>query len=74
MFESALKRLFEFVTLCNTQIEKEAPWKLAKSEAPEERARLTTLLYDLAESLRIVAILIWPVLPDAAHGIFDQLA
>ena len=31
------------------------------------------LLYDLAESLRIIAILISPVLPKAAHGIFDQL-
>ena len=27
----------------------------------------------LAESLRIIAILISPVLPKAAHGIFDQL-
>ena len=27
----------------------------------------------LAESLRIIAILISPVLPSAAHGIFDQL-
>ncbi len=31
------------------------------------------VLYDLAESLRIIAILISPVLPKAAHGIFDQL-
>jgi methionyl-tRNA synthetase len=31
------------------------------------------VLYTLAESLRIIAILISPVLPRAAHGIFDQL-
>jgi methionyl-tRNA synthetase len=31
------------------------------------------LLYDAAEALRIIAILILPVLPQAAHGIFDQL-
>ena len=31
------------------------------------------VLYTLAESLRIIAILISPVLPKAAHGIFDQL-
>jgi methionyl-tRNA synthetase len=30
-------------------------------------------MYVLAESLRIIAILISPVLPKAAHGIFDQL-
>ena len=31
------------------------------------------VLYSLAESLRIIAILISPVMPKAAHGIFDQL-
>jgi hypothetical protein len=31
------------------------------------------VLYVLAESLRIIAVLISPVLPKAAHGIFDQL-
>ena len=34
---------------------------------------LDAVLYSLAESLRIIAILISPVLPKAAHGIFDQL-
>jgi len=37
------------------------------------KAELETILYELAESLRIIAILISPVLPKAAHGIFDQL-
>ena len=31
------------------------------------------MLYTLAETLRRLAILISPVLPKAAHGIFDQL-
>ena len=31
------------------------------------------MLYQLAESLRILAILVSPVVPKAAHGIFDQL-
>jgi methionyl-tRNA synthetase len=34
---------------------------------------LGALLYHLVESLRIIAILISPVLPRAAHVIFDQL-
>ena len=37
------------------------------------KRRLDAILYHLAESLRIIAILISPVLPRAAHGIFDQL-
>jgi len=39
----------------------------------KDQALLDDVLYDCAESLRIIAILISPVLPKAAHGIFDQL-
>ena len=48
-----------------------APWKLAK-EIPDAKLN-SRFLYDLVESLRIIAILISPVFPKAAHGIFDQL-
>ena len=56
---------------CNEIIDREAPWRLAKD--PDKKDMLDALLYFLAESLRIIAILISPVLPKAAHGIFDQL-
>ncbi len=59
-------------TMCNEMIEREKPWALAKDPAQAER--LDCVLYTLAESLRIIAILISPVLPKAANGIFDQLA
>ena len=59
------------VTARNQFVDKAAPWKLAKS--PEQADGLDAVLYYLAESLRIIAILISPVLPKAAHGIFDQL-
>ena len=57
--------------LANQFIEKNKPWALAKDSAQSKL--LDWVLYDLAESLRIIAILISPVLPRAAHGIFDQL-
>ncbi|HEY3595120.1 MAG TPA: hypothetical protein VGL13_14645, partial [Polyangiaceae bacterium] len=56
---------------CNERIDAEKPWVLAKDASKSEQ--LDALLYHLAESLRIIAILISPVLPKAAHGIFDQL-
>jgi methionyl-tRNA synthetase len=59
------------VPLCNRLIDLKEPWRLAKD--PTHKARLSAVLHTLAESLRIVAILISPVLPKAAHGIFDQL-
>jgi methionyl-tRNA synthetase len=56
---------------CNRLIEATSPWSLDKDG--KDRVYLDEILYSLAESLRIIAILISPVLPKAAHGIFDQL-
>ena len=59
------------VDFFNRFIESHAPWALAKSTTGSDE--LDEVLYDAAESLRILGILISPVLPRAAHGIFDQL-
>ena len=55
----------------NALVEISAPWNLAKNKQQEKL--LDAVLYHLAESLRIIAIWISPVLPRGAHGIFDQL-
>ncbi len=69
--QAALAAVTDFVTACNTYVEMTAPWKLAKD--PERADTLDDVLYALAESLRIVAILLSPVLPNATRGIFAQL-
>ena len=56
---------------CNGFIDSEKPWMVAKDGT--RGGRLDEILYTLCESLRIIAIFISPVLPRAAHGIFDQL-
>jgi methionyl-tRNA synthetase len=63
----------EIVRKGNSLVESSAPWKLAKASDEASKKRLDSVLYSLAETLRIAAILISPVLPKAAHGIFDQL-
>jgi len=63
----------ELATLCNWSIEDTAPWRLAKEPDEDTRDQLDAVLYTLVESLRIITILISPVMPKAAHGIFDQL-
>jgi methionyl-tRNA synthetase len=68
---AALERINGFVVSCNQKIEVKQPWMLAKGDSGMEE--LDSFLYQLIESLRIIAILISPVLPRAAHGIFDQL-
>jgi methionyl-tRNA synthetase len=67
----ALEHAWDAVNACNALVDCAAPWKLAKN--PAQSGRLDAVLYSLAESLRIIAILISPVLPKAARGIFDQL-
>jgi methionyl-tRNA synthetase len=61
------------VEFFNWFIENHAPWALQKSADASDQALLDEVLYDCAESLRIIAILVSPVLPRTAHGIFDQL-
>ena len=68
---AAMERVGEFVTICNTYIEMTAPWKLAKD--PERAEALDHALFALAEALRISAILISPVMPNAAAEILYQL-
>ena len=76
-FQSSIDSVVAFAVSYNKAVEEYAPWKLAKDEkgAENEKARndLNAVLYHLAESLRIIGILVSPVLPKAAHGIFDQL-
>jgi len=69
--DSALSLIRAYCGQCNELIEKSAPWKLAKER--EQADRLSAVLYHLAEALRIIAILISPVLPNAAAQIFEQL-
>ena len=68
---AAIARMMEFATTCNTYIEMSAPWKLAKD--PSRSEALDHVLFVLAESLRVVGVLISPILPTAAREIFYQL-
>jgi methionyl-tRNA synthetase len=68
--DGAIQKAIDVATEANQFIERTAPWRLAKQN---ESVALESALYQLAESLRIIAILISPVMPKAAHAIFDQL-
>lgn len=55
----------------NKYIDETMPWALAKDEA--QRARLGTVLYNLLEGIRFLAVLLTPYMPDTASAIFAQL-
>lgn len=67
----ALQHIWKLIGACNKYIDVTAPWVLAKS--PEDRPRLGTVLYNLAECLRIAATQLTPFLPETAECIFKQL-
>jgi methionyl-tRNA synthetase len=66
----ACEHVLHMARMCNLYIEVEAPWKLAKEGSTK---RLGGLFYGLHECLRVIGIVLAPIVPKAAHGIFDQL-
>jgi methionyl-tRNA synthetase len=69
--QSALVATWELVTRANQYVDQTAPFKLAKD--PAQAARLDAVLYNLVEVCRILAVLLWPFLPDTALKINAQL-
>ena len=68
----ALTEIMALVYRANKYIDETTPWVLAKD--PDQKQRLGEVLYVLAETLRFVAVLISPFLPDTAQSIFDKLS
>ena len=73
VLNAAIGNILAIADYGNILVENAAPWKLAKASDEVSTIKLNSVLYSLTEMLRIIAILISPVLPKAAHGIFDQL-
>lgn len=67
----AVSELFTALRRANKYIDETTPWSLAKDESKKER--LGTVLYNLLESIRIAAVLLSPIIPDAADKIFEQI-
>jgi methionyl-tRNA synthetase len=67
----ALMAVWEFINVTNKYIVEREPWTLAKD--PARRARLETIIYNLLESLRNIAVLITPFMPASAKKIQDQI-
>ena len=67
----ALSKVFELAKRCNKYIDETMPWALAKDE--ERQARLGTVLYNLLESIRFIAVLLKPFMPSTSDAIFSQI-
>lgn len=67
---AALKQIWTLVAKANKYVDERAPWNLAKLE---DKSELGTAMYTLIETLRIVALLIKPFLPETSLKIWTQL-
>jgi methionyl-tRNA synthetase len=69
-FHRGLEAIWRVVGDANRYVDAQAPWELRKTDP----ARMATVLYVLADVIRHLAILVQPVMPDAASAMLDQLA
>ena len=70
-FSVALAEVWKLIGDCNRYIDLTQPWVLCKSE--ETLPRLKTVLYNLAECIRAVAVYIRPAMPSTPARIYEQL-
>ena len=68
----ALTEIFTLFKRCNKYIDETEPWVLGKDESKKDR--LSTVLYNLVESISIGAALLDPFMPETAQKISEQLS
>jgi methionyl-tRNA synthetase len=69
--QAALQSIWGLVTRANQYVDQTAPFKLAKD--PAQTKRLDEVLYNLAETCRVLAVLLRPFLPGTSLKIYAQL-
>ena len=69
--QAGLQTIWSLINRVNQYVDQTAPFKLAKD--PAQSKRLDEVLYNLAETCRILAVLLWPYLPTTAEKINVQL-
>ncbi len=69
--QAALLSIWSLVARANQYVDHTAPFKLAKD--PAQAKRLDEVLYNLTETCRLLAVLLWPFLPGTAAKIYAQL-
>jgi len=67
----AIEAIIELFRKCNKYIDLTEPWILAKND--EQKERLSTVLYNLIESIRIGAILLQAFIPETSKKILSQI-
>ncbi len=67
----ACEAIMTLAKRCNKYIDETTPWALAKDETNSER--LSAVLYNLLECIRLLGIMLSPIIPDCCESIKAQL-
>ena len=67
----AIEAILNLAKRSNKYIDETTPWSLAKDES--KLSRLGTVLYNLLESIRFIAVLLSPFMPETSEKIFAQM-
>lgn len=70
LFHEALETVWAVIRAANAYVDKQAPWALRKTDP----ARMETVLYCLAETIRHVALILQPFMPTTMAAMLDQLS
>jgi methionyl-tRNA synthetase len=70
-FHKAITIVWEFINQMNKYVDVTAPWLLAKNKAG--RPQLEVVIYNLLEGLRVVAGLLYPIMPETAATMIKHL-
>lgn len=70
-YNKILQKIWELVDTTNQYIDKTGPWNLAKTD--EGKERLKTVMYNSAESLRVLGVLLNPFMPASMEALMKQL-
>ncbi len=61
--DKALNEIFSFVDVCNEYVQSKKPWETKDKK----------VLYELIDSIKVIAILLWPVIPETSEAIAENL-
>lgn len=71
LFSDALSEIWVLIRRANKYVDETQPWVLAKDDS--QKAKLANALYNLAEAIRIVSVLIQPFMPESPKLIWEQI-
>ena len=62
--DKALNEIFAFIDICNEFVQEKKPWETGDRK----------VLYELADSIKAIAILLWPFIPETSEKIAEQFS